>query len=94
MDKTSLARRALLKRATIMLVSVAALPVALSSRPAVAGAARGAEFHYQDHPKDGKRCADCTAFGANAREPNAEGTCRIITGPISPAGWCMAFSKR
>ncbi|WP_459199382.1 high-potential iron-sulfur protein [Ralstonia pseudosolanacearum] len=51
-------------------------------------------LHYQDSPKDGKRCADCTAFKPGAESAPDTGTCKVIGGPVSPNGWCMAFSPR
>ena len=46
------------------------------------------QFHYQDHPgPGGKKCSGCRFF----RKPNA---CSIVTGKISPDGWCIAWAKR
>ena len=41
----------------------------------------------------GKDCDDCVQFipGAKADGP---GTCRIVEGPISPHGHCIAFSPK
>ena len=36
---------------------------------------------YQDSPNEGRRCAGCTHF----LQPNA---CEIVSGEISPNGWC------
>jgi High potential iron-sulfur protein len=46
------------------------------------------QFHYQDKPgPGGKKCAGCRFF----RTPNG---CSIVTGTISPNGWCIAWAKR
>jgi hypothetical protein len=49
---------------------------------------------YVDQGKDpGKDCDDCAQFvpGPN---PRAMGTCRIVEGPISPHGHCLAFTPK
>lgn len=46
------------------------------------------QFHYQDKPgPGGKQCSGCRFF----RKPSA---CSIVTGKISPDGWCIAWAKR
>ena len=60
---------------------------------ASAGQASKSDFHYQDHPRDGHRCADCAAF-IPPPEGVQEPACKIVSGPISPNGWCMAFSGK
>lgn len=46
------------------------------------------QFHYQDKPgPGGKKCAACRFF----RKPHS---CSIVTGTISPDGWCIAWAKR
>ncbi len=46
------------------------------------------QFHYQDKPgPGGKKCAGCRFF----RAPKG---CSIVTGTISPDGWCIAWAKR
>lgn len=42
---------------------------------------------YQDMPKDGAKCLDCTNWVA----PNG---CKIVDGKISPNGWCVAFAPK
>jgi hypothetical protein len=46
-----------------------------------------AQYSYQDKPgTDGAKCSQCSLFKA----PNA---CSLVTGTISPDGWCTAFTK-
>jgi hypothetical protein len=46
------------------------------------------QFHYQDKPgPGGKKCAGCRFF----RAPHG---CTIVTGTISPNGWCIAWAKK
>jgi hypothetical protein len=46
---------------------------------------------YQSTPKNGQKCSNCTLWVAG-KTPTAMGTCKVITGPISPNGWCTAFN--
>ncbi len=60
---------------------------------AVASRARAQEklaqaaVQYQDHPKDGAVCSGCV----NWQPPNA---CKIVSGVISPNGWCVAYAPK
>lgn len=45
------------------------------------------QFHYQDKPQNGKKCSQCRFF-------RAPSTCKIVTGKISPNGWCIAWVKK
>ncbi len=89
----SISRRALLKKGGVLWLSLAAMPLAARTAPAGATKAAKSEFHYQDHPKNGKLCANCMAFVA-PQAGETSGACRIIDGPINPNGWCMAFSQK
>jgi hypothetical protein len=42
---------------------------------------------YQTSPKDGNKCSLCVNF----EPPNA---CKIVSGTISPDGWCIAFAPK
>ncbi|KQV43237.1 high-potential iron-sulfur protein [Massilia sp. Root335] len=81
-----------------LLARTAALPILLAlplrSVPASAGTGTGSkeDFHYQEHPNEGKRCADCAQFIPAAK--GQAGACRIVAGAISADGWCMAFTPR
>jgi hypothetical protein len=57
--------------------------------------AKGAKstYKYQDEPKDGKQCSQCTFFLQGKTETDA-GTCKIVDGTISPKGWCIAWSSK
>ena len=48
---------------------------------------------YQDQPKDGQRCDQCMQFIAPAKK-GAQGGCKVVEGPISPSGWCIASVKK
>lgn len=71
------------------LVVLPALAVALAggALPAVA-ADNKKQFKYQDKPgKNGEKCSQCRFF-------KAPSSCSIVTGKISPNGWCIAWAKK
>lgn len=87
MDDTSknLTRGDVLKKLIVLPALAAA--VAGAALPADA-ADNKRQFHYQDKPgAGGKKCSGCRFF----RKPSA---CSIVTGKISPDGWCIAWTKR
>lgn len=51
------------------------------------------QLKYQSTPKGNQKCSGCSLFIAG-KTPTADGTCKVITGTISPNGWCTAFSQR
>lgn len=67
----------------------AAPPVRQTGYPAVSKASVG----YRDIPWHGEVCGACVWF-----EPPSGGSstsrCKLVAGPISPAGWCQAWVKR
>jgi hypothetical protein len=81
-------RRILLKNAAI-LTGLAAAPWLARAQ---AKASKQA-MQYQDQPKNGQRCDTCMQFVPGAK-PNAPGTCKVVDGPISPSGWCIAYVKK
>jgi len=87
------ARRRLLGRAAAALPAMLVVPLFARPSTARAGSASKEDFHYQDHPNENRRCANCVQFipSANEQQP---GTCQIVAGSISPDGWCMAFTPR
>jgi hypothetical protein len=93
MNEHEMTRRCLLGHAAAALPVLLMLPLLGRSSPARAGSARKEDFHYQDHPNEGKHCGNCTAFIAPPAGQES-GTCNIVAGPVSPNGWCMAFTPR
>ncbi|MHA6831837.1 high-potential iron-sulfur protein [Ralstonia pseudosolanacearum] len=90
----TLSRRRMLRRSARALGSIMLAPIVFHARCADADNGNRAVLHYQDSPKDGRRCADCTAFKPGADAASDTGTCKVVGGPVSPNGWCMAFSPR
>ena len=71
---------------------IAALPFAAIAVSATLSAAQAADnkkqFKYQDKPGvHGQKCSTCRLF----RPPAA---CQVVTGKISPNGWCVAWVKK
>jgi hypothetical protein len=85
MDNSKDTRQAFL-RSVIVLPALAALTLGAG---AVAEAADNkAQFKYQDKPgKGGEKCSGCKLF----KPPAA---CQVVTGKISPNGWCVAWAKK
>jgi High potential iron-sulfur protein len=52
-----------------------------------------ADVQYRDTPKDGKDCDDCMQFVPGATV-NAASSCKIVEGPISAHGYCLAFTPK
>jgi len=79
-------------RRGLAIKQLAALPLAAFTVAATLSPAQAADnkkqFHYQDNPgPHGQKCAGCRFF----RAPNG---CTIVTGRISPNGWCIAWAKK
>jgi len=76
-------------------VAGAAALAGLSVLPRVAEAAKApkAAMKYQDQPHDGQDCAGCIQYEPG-KSATAMGTCKVVEGPISPKGWCLAFVKK
>nr|WP_294520360.1 twin-arginine translocation signal domain-containing protein [uncultured Rhodopila sp.] len=45
------------------------------------------QVQYQETPKDGAKCSTCVNFEAPA-------ACKIVSGKISPDGWCIAYAPK
>lgn len=77
------------KEALRSLIVLPALAGALALGTGIADAADNKkQFKYQDKPgPSGKKCSQCRFFKA----PHG---CSIVTGTISPSGWCIAWAKK
>jgi len=77
------------KEALRSLIVLPALAGALAlGTPAADAADNKKQFHYQDKPgTGGKKCSQCRFF----RAPKS---CSVVTGTISPNGWCIAWAKK
>jgi hypothetical protein len=52
-----------------------------------------AAVKYQNKPKGTQACAGCRFF-VPGKTSTAAGTCQIVSGQISPHGWCTAWTKK
>ncbi|HEV3153964.1 MAG TPA: high-potential iron-sulfur protein [Candidatus Baltobacteraceae bacterium] len=76
---------------TLMLPAFAA---AFAATTAVADAKSSkAALKYQDHPKGSQKCEGCK-FYVPGKTTLARGSCKIVSGSISPNGWCVAYAKK
>ncbi len=71
----------------LLVLPALAAAVAAGALPAEA-ADNKKQFKYQDKPgPHGRECSGCRFF----RKPHG---CSVVTGTISPKGWCIAWAKR
>jgi hypothetical protein len=68
----------------VAILSAGALGSLAASQTAARQQVSQAEALYQNSPKNGMSCAACALF----RPPAA---CVVVTGAISPHGWCRFF---
>jgi len=83
-------RRIMLKKAAFV-AGLTAAPWAVRPSRAQTKATKQA-MQYQEQPKNGQKCADCLQFIPG--QQGANGTCKVVEGPISSEGWCAAFVKK
>lgn len=74
-------------RRRILKAALAAVGGVVATRVQAQEKIAQAQVQYQAKPKDGQKCSTCVNFEA----PNA---CKIVTGTISPDGWCIAFAPK
>lgn len=83
--KPSVSRGEALKRLSVTPVIVLGVAATMSAAEA---ADNKKQFKYQDKPgKTGQKCSGCRLF----KPPSG---CQVVTGKISPNGWCTAWVKR
>ena len=49
--------------------------------------------NYQTKPNGDKQCSKCTFF-VPGDTANANGTCKLVAGTISPSGYCIAYNAK
>lgn len=80
-------RRNLLRGATIIAGGAAALAALIVPAPAQSGKMSQQAAAYQNGPKNGQKCLDCSFFV----QPSS---CKLVDGNISPVGWCKFYAKK
>lgn len=81
------------KAALTHLLVLPALAGALLAGTTAARADSRVDLKYQSTPKNNQKCSDCMLFVAG-KTAKDDGTCKVITGDISPNGWCTAFAQK
>ena len=88
-----LSRRALLKAGVAAFTGAVMFPILAMQTASAASKASKESMKYQDQPKDGQKCIDCTQY-IPGPAPDAMGECKVVEGEISPEGWCIAFAPK
>ena len=85
-DSPEVSRRRLLK--AVVLWTGASLAAGLGASNALAQQKVPKEsMKYQDKPNGEKQCSNCAQFVP-------PGGCKVVEGPISPQGYCLAWAKK
>jgi hypothetical protein len=79
-------RRGAIKTGLGLLASTGAVAVAVSARAQSAKAAPST-VGYITKPSNGQQCSTCSQFVAPA-------ACNLVSGTISPSGWCELYSPK
>lgn len=48
-------------------------------------------LNYQDQPKNGQQCSGCQFYVPDANG-DGMGACTVVSGPVSPEGWCSSWT--
>jgi hypothetical protein len=80
-------RRQLLRNTTIIAGGAAVLATIESSERAEAGQMTKQAAGYLPTPKGDQQCENCSLF-------QAPSSCKIVSGDISPSGWCRLYVKK
>lgn len=84
--------RRIMMQQTATIAGIALAPWLARPAHAQAKASKQA-MKYQDHPNNDQRCDTCLQFVPGTKA-GANGTCKVVDGPISPQGWCIAYVKK
>ena len=83
----SISRRNVLRGATVLASGAALVAGSLAPACAQSGKMTQLAAAYQNGPKNGQKCLDCSFF----IQPQA---CKLVEGTISPVGWCKFYAKK
>jgi hypothetical protein len=80
-------------RRTLFTLAAGASLAALKPANAAPAPLDKAAVGYQDVPSGGHVCAQCVYFVFYpANGPLPASRCKLVAGPIAPAGWCEVWS--
>jgi hypothetical protein len=85
-DQATISRRSILRGATVLAGGAAFVAASIAPAAAQSGKMSQQAAQYQDGPKSGQKCLDCSLFV----KPSS---CKLVDGKISPVGWCKFFAK-
>ena len=86
-DNRKFPRRSVLRGAVLLATAALAVRV-IPTKEALAQAKASKEaMQYQDKPNADKQCSNCQSFLPS-------NSCAIVEGPVSPSGYCLAWSKK
>jgi len=91
-SRERMSRADALKR-IVVLPALAAAFGGLTLGAEAASKSSPAAVKYQNHPKGSQKCGGCRFF-IKGKSATANGTCQIVSGSISPNGWCVAWAKK
>lgn len=84
--RKELTRADALKHLVVLPALAGALGLGLTATASAANNQK--QFKYQNKPgAGGKKCSQCRFF----KKPHS---CSVVTGTISPNGWCIAWAKK
>ncbi len=88
----TVSRRSFLKGGALLASIAVVSATGAMTKSAYAGVPKAA-VQYVGHPDGDKECSNCIQYlpGANT---NANGTCKLVDGDISPRGYCAAYSRK
>lgn len=75
------------------LIVLPALAAAVAGTAGQADAGSKAQFKYQNKPKGSAKCSNCRFYRA-PKSGKGNGACSLVSGSISPNGWCIAWAKK
>jgi hypothetical protein len=79
-------------RRQIIAASAGSLLLGLKTAQAAGAPISKASVGYRDIPHNGQVCAACVYFIFKPSENGVPASrCRMVAGPINPAGWCEIF---
>jgi len=86
---TTFSRRDVMRRAAMITGGGAMVAAGLGHGVALAQGAKVAQSaaQYQATPKAKAQCSGCTSF-------IAPGSCKLVSGAISPSGWCTLYAAK
>jgi hypothetical protein len=82
-------------RRQVIAVSAGSLLLGLKAAQAAGAPVSKAVAGYRDIPYNGQVCAACVYFIFKPAENGIpQSRCKMVAGPINPAGWCELFGPR